>query len=308
MEWLVVLGCAAAVLLALCGVVFVRCFVRWPQPHERLELPRQGAYARCWDTLGELIDAMERVPYEEVCIRSYDGVDLYARYYHQQDGAPLQIQMHGYRGSYQDFCGGFQLARALGHNILLVHQRAHGKSGGRVITFGIRERRDCLSWAQHMADKYPGIPIILCGVSMGAATVLMATALALPAAVRGVVADCPYTSPAAIIRKVSVENLHLPAWLAMPLVRVSAWLYGGFRLADASACEALAQATLPMLLIHGEADGFVPCAMSRELKQISAAPTTLLTVPGADHGISYMVDTPAYTRAVTAFVQEILKG
>ncbi len=305
MTWLVVLGCAA-VLLAVLLAVFVRCFVRWPQPHERLELPRQGAYARCWDLLGELIDEMERVPYEDVHLVADDGTPLYARYYHTADGAPIQIQMHGYRGSYQDFCGGFQLARELGHNILLVHQRAHGKSGGRVITFGIRERVDCRLWADYMAEKYPDVPILLCGVSMGAATVLMATELDLPNTVRGVIADCPYTEPAAIIRKVCRENLHLPPMLTMPLVRLSAVVYGGFRLSDASATRALAQTALPVLLIHGEEDGFVPCEMSRELAAACVSPVTLLTVPGADHGISYMVDTPAYTRAVKTFIEQAL--
>ncbi len=306
MWWLVIPGCMAALVLAVGCAVFVRCFVRWPRPHERLELPRVGGYARCWDTLVELIEGMESVPYDEMRIRADDGVELYARYYHVRDGAPIQIQMHGYRGSHQDFCGGFKLARELGHNVLLVHQRAHGNSDGRAITFGIRERLDCRAWATFMADKYPASPLILCGVSMGATTVLMASALSLPPQVCGVIADCPYTSPAAIIRKVSCENLHLPAWVAMPLVRFGAAVYGGFRLSDASALDAVMQTALPILLIHGEADGFVPCRMSRELAQAGGDKVTLLTVPGADHGISYMVDAPAYTHAVKAFVEKIL--
>ncbi len=304
MEWIIVLGCVLVVLLAIGYAIFVRCFVRWPQPHEQLELPHTGAYERCWDTLVELIDAMEKVPYQEVCIRAHDGVELRARYYHFQDGAPVQIQMHGYRGSYRDFCGGFALARAMGYNILLVHQRAHGKSGGRVITFGIRERLDCVAWARYVAQKAPDVPIILCGVSMGATTVLMASALDLPPTVKGVIADCPYTTPEAIIRKVCQVDLRLPAALAMPLVRLSALLYGGFRLSDASACEALAATSLPVLLIHGEEDGFVPCRMSRELAACGKD-VTLLIVPEADHGISYMVDSSAYTEAVKEFTERI---
>ncbi len=307
MIWLVVIGCVAALVMAVSFMVFVRCFVRWPRPHERLELPRTGSYARCWDMLIELIDGMESVPYDEMRIRAADGTALYARYYHLRDGAPIEIQMHGYRGSYQDFCGGFKLARELGHNILLVHQRAHGLSEGRVITFGIRERQDCRAWARFMAEKYPQSPLILCGVSMGATTVLMASALSLPPQVKGVLADCPFTTPAAIIEKVCVENLHLPAWAAMPFVRLGAVLYGGFHLSAASALTAVKETHLPILLIHGEADGFVPCRMSREIKAAGGDKVTLLTVPAADHGISYMVDTPAYVRAVTAFTEQICK-
>ncbi len=306
MDWVLIIGGVAMVLLAVLLAVFVRCFVRWPKPYERLELPCKGAYARCWEMIGDLLAELEGAPYEEMRIRSEDGIELAARYYHVQDGAPIEIQLHGYRSSYQDFCGGFRLAREMGHNVLLVHQRAHGESGGRVITFGIRERRDCRLWARYMAEKYPGTPIFLCGVSMGAATVLMATELDLPSAVRGVIADCPYSSPEAIIRKVSGEDLHLPPALTMPLVRLSAMVFGGFRLSEASACEALSKATLPVLLIHGEDDGFVPCAMSRELETACASSVTLLTVPGADHGISYMIDTPGYGRAVREFVERAL--
>jgi fermentation-respiration switch protein FrsA (DUF1100 family) len=234
-------------------------------------------------------------------------VELYGRYYHFADGAPVQIMMHGYRGSYQDLCGALKLAKELGHNALIVHQRAHGRSGGRVITFGIRERYDCVDWAHFVAQKHPHVPILLYGISMGAATVLMASELALPPQVAGVIADCPYSTPAAIIRKVSAQNLRLPSVLTMPLVRLGTAVYGGFRLSEASPLTAVVATDLPILLIHGEVDAFVPCNMSRELAAACASRVTLATLPAADHGIAYMCDMPAYTRAVRGFVDKVIK-
>ncbi len=300
------LGCATALLLAVCGWIFVRCFVRWPMPHERVEYPRGGVYSRCWERLVELVEAMEREAYAEARILARDGVPLHGRYYEFCAGAPTHILLHGYRGSYQDMCGCFKIAKELGHNVLLVSQRAHGKSGGRVITFGVRERQDCVDWARFIAEKSPAAPIVLWGISMGAATVLMASALDLPREVAGVIADCPYTSPAAIIRTVCRRSLGVSPRLAMPLVRLSAVLYGGFRLGDGDALAAVARARVPMLFIHGTIDALVPCDMSRALAAACTPRATLVTIPAADHGIAYMTDPAAYTCAVKVYLRSIL--
>ena len=167
-----------------------------------------------------LIRQMDEIPYEAVTISAQDGTKLAVRYYHVRDGAPLQIQLHGYRGTaLRDFCGGNKLARESGQNTLVVDQRAHGKSGGTTITFGIRERLDCLCWVEYASQRFGSdIPVFLSGVSMGAATVLMASELELPANVVGIIADCPYSSPEAIIRKVCQQDMHLPPVLVMPSV------------------------------------------------------------------------------------------
>ncbi len=304
---LTVLGGFFVLLTAVCCWIFVRCFVRWPMPHERVEYPRGGVYSRCWERLVELVDAMESEEYDEARILARDGVPLYARYYEFCAGAPTHILVHGYRGSYQDMCGCFKLAKELGHNVLLISQRAHGRSGGRVITFGVREQLDCVDWARFIAGKSPDAPIVLWGISMGAASVLMATAAGLPPQVAGIIADCPYTSAAAIIRAVCRRNLGVSPTLAMPFVQLSAALFGGFRLSDGDALAAVRRARVPILLIHGGIDALVPCAMSRELAAACASRATLVTIPTADHGIAYMTDPPAYTCAVKVFLKSILK-
>lgn len=283
-------------------------------PRKRREdpyrLPRGEQYERDRERMLALIREMDDIPYEPVTLSAPDGTRLFARYYEVREGAPLQIQFHGYRGTaLRDFCGGNKLARESGQNTLVVDQRAHGQSGSTAITFGIRERQDCLCWAQYARERFgPETPIILCGVSMGAATVLMASDLALPANVAGIIADCPYSSPEAIIRKVCREDMHLPPSLVMPFVRLAARLFGRFDLRQASAVQAVRRTRLPILLLHGEEDHFVPCDMSRELYAACAGPKTLVTFPGAGHGLSYLTDTEAYSRSVARFVDECLQG
>ena len=252
-----------------------------------------------------LIREMDELPFEPVTIRSRDGLQLFGRYYHVAEGAPLQIQMHGYRGhALRDFCGGNKLAREAGLNTLVVDQRAHGKSEGHTISFGINERWDCLQWAEYAAQRWPGVPISLAGISMGAATVLMASDLPLPEEVKGIIADCGYSSPRAIIKHVC-WSLPKPFRIFYPFTSLSAELFGHFDPDAGSALGAVSNTTLPILLIHGEADGFVPCEMSREIAAACASKARLETFPGADHGVSYLSDPERYGRIVKEFLESI---
>ena len=108
-------------------------------------------------------------PCEFVTIKSHDGLTLSARYYHVAEDAPLAICFHGYKShALTDFSGGCELSFTLGHNILLVDQRAHGKSQGKTITYGILERKDLLRWVHYATDRFgTDIPILLYGISMG---------------------------------------------------------------------------------------------------------------------------------------------
>ena len=273
------------------------------------DIPTSAQYQPKREHMRRLIEDFAAVPFEVVEITSRDGLPLRARYYHSADSAPLEIQFHGYRGSaIRDFCGGAPLGLSLGHNVLLVDQRAHGASGGSTISFGIKERYDVLDWVAYARKRFGAdVPIGLYGVSMGAATVLMAAGLELPDNVRGVVADCPYSSPEAIIRKVAREDMHLPAALAMPFIRLSARLFGRYSIREASAVEAVRKAKIPILVIHGEDDRFVPCAMSREIHAANPDLVTLETFPEAGHGLSYIVDPKRYKHLVVGFEKEILR-
>ena len=134
----------------------------------------------------------------------------------------------------------------------------------------------------------------------------MASELELPGSVAGIIADCPYSSPEAIIRKVCQEDMHLPSALLMPFVRLGARLFGHFMLREASAVEAVQHTHIPVLLIHGEDDRFVPCDMSREIFDACAGYKICKTFPGAGHGLSYMVDTNGYEQAVAQFTEYCL--
>lgn len=275
--------------------------------HSTPDEPMVGEqYEAVEDNIHRIAHIMEKYTFEPVTIRSFDGTLLYGRYYHMNDGAPLEILFHGYRShAYRDCAGGHSLSRKMGFNTLVVDQRAHGSSDGRTICFGIKERKDCLCWIIYACSRFGmDMPIILSGLSMGAATVLMASELELPENVACIMADSPYSAPGAIIEKVCAD-MHYPPVLCRPFLHLGALLYGGFRLNECTAKEAVTRAKIPILLIHGEADHFVPCDMSREIAASCASRVDIQTFPDAGHGLSYITDPLRYERAVYDFLRSI---
>lgn len=242
---------------------------------------------------------------EPVTIFSDDGRKLFGRYYHVQDGAPLDICFHGYKSRpFTDFAGGSELSFEMGHNLLLVDQRAHGRSEGRTISFGIRERWDVLSWIDYANHRFgTDTSIFLYGVSMGAATVLMAAGLDLPTNVKAIVADCPYSRPVDIILHVGKSN-PLPQWLIRIFAVLGSKIYGGFDLLECDAAKSVANAKIPILIIHGEDDTFVPAEMSRRAADANPALIQYETFPNAGHALSYLSDVPRYKQIVRNFIDK----
>ncbi len=235
-------------------------------------------------------------------IKSFDGLTLKAKYYEYKKGAPIELMMHGYKGrDNRDLCGGVQRCAQLGRSAFIVDQRACGHSEGKVITFGINEMRDCLSWVDFMVEHFgKDVKIILTGISMGASTVLMAAGEKLPQNVVGVLADSGFTSAKEIIKKV-IGDMGLPPSLMYPFVKMGARVYGKFNPEENSALKAVEKIKLPVIFFHGEADDFVPCSMSKENYAACNSAKKLVTVPGAGHGLGYPVNEQRYLTVMSEF-------
>ena len=307
MFFLVLICLMLAILLG--GGFYAYRVAFWSPKKGREELPvhKGKQYEPHLDEIARLLQTILDRPCELVTITAYDGLTLAGRYYHVADGAPLDIAFHGYRSAgLTDFCGGAEISRELGHNLLLVDQRAHGKSQGQTITFGIKERYDALGWVDYALERFgPDTKILLYGISMGASTVLMASGLPLPENVRGIVADCPYSSPMKIILTVG-RRMRIPTAAAAVFSWAGAKVYGGFDLREADPVRAVKQARVPILLIHGESDGFVPCDMSAEIQRANPQMVYRCTFPGADHGISFLTDPDRYRQIVKEFSDKVL--
>lgn len=275
---------------------------RTPEDINRVQYPEGDIYEPFIEYMEHWIGETNKLPHEEMHITSFDGLNLYGKYYEFAPGAPIELMFHGYRGSAQrDLASGVHRCFKLGRSALLVDQRCAGKSDGNVITFGVNEHRDCLKWIDFMIEHFgPDVKIILTGISMGASTVLMAAGTKLPENVIGVLADCGYNSARDIIKEV-IRQMKLPVNLSYPFVKLGAKIYGHFDLEETSPEEAVTRSTVPIIFIHGEDDDFVPCEMSRINYEACISRKMLVTIPGAGHGLSYPVDPDKYLNALKEF-------
>lgn len=268
----------------------------------KYSLPFGTAYEPFKEEMVSLMKQTENIPFKECVTKSFDGLTLYGKYYEYKKGAPIELMHHGYRGYCdRDLCGGVLRCFELKRNCLIIDLRASGKSDGKVISFGINESKDTLTWVDYIINNInKDAEIILTGISMGASTVLMAGGENLPKNVTHIVADCGYTSAKDIIKKV-IKQIHLPPNLVYPIIKLSAKMYGGFNLEENSPIKAIKNCKIPIIFFHGENDGFVPYEMSLENYNAYKNKKAILTVKGADHGLSYLVDKQGYLKTIREF-------
>ena len=304
--WILV-GVAAVGLLML--LISYLCYLkvfyappRKPAAVDAIDLPEGEIYKRFYPDMERWTREVRAMNYEEMSVISFDGLTLRGKYYEYAPGAPIELMFHGYRGNAErDLSGGIQRCFALGRSALVVDQRCSGKSEGSVISFGINEHRDCLTWLELMQARFgPETKIILTGISMGAATVMSVADQPLPDNVLGILADCGYTSAKEIIQTI-IRRMGLPVGPSYFFVKLGARIFGHFDLEETSPVEALKNATVPVIFFHGEDDDFVPCSMSKRCYDACSTRKMLVTVPGAGHGLSYPVAPKRYLQALRDF-------
>lgn len=238
---------------------------------------------------------------ERVVIHA-NGVELSARIYRPKNPVGRILLFHGYRSVPEvDFATAMRFYYSLNYELVLVDQRAHGKSAGSWIGFGVLERYDCLSWTRYMNHEHGVLPTFYAGISMGSTTVLMALGCELPSNVKGVIADCGFTSPKEILTR-GLQRKKLPAKLLLHPLSLFFKIFAGYFPGEYSTVEALRSTQIPVLFIHGTKDHLVPVEMTEENYRACRSEKELLLVEGAGHGTSVFVQRTEVEGKIRAFL------
>lgn len=311
----ILLGCAAFLIFAVLLTSYI-CFrmtfysnrKKEQRPEDEIRIPDGEIYEPYREQIVEWIKGIRALPHTDIEIRSFDGLTLRGKFFEHKPGALIELMFHGYRGnSERDLCGGVYRCFSLGRSALLVDHRGSGNSDGNVISFGINESKDLETWVDYIIQNIdPNAKIILTGVSMGAATVMIAASKEFPSNVVGVLADCGYTSAKEIIKKV-MREMKLPADLLYPFVKLGARLYGKFDLDEASPIESMKKARLPVIFFHGDDDKFVPHDMSVQNYNACITQKKLVTIHGAGHGLCFPQEQEDYCDALKEFFDPIFQ-
>ena len=309
MDILIITLAIIAVLIILILITSYICFYmafynaeRNKEDKEAYSIPEGKIYEPHREQMIAWQEQIDDMPHDDVEVISFDGLRLRGKYYELDKNAPIELMMHGYRGnSRRDLCGGVNRAFEVGHNVLLVDQRASGNSEGNVISFGINESKDALTWIDYLQERFgEDSKIILTGVSMGASTVMMCIERGLPKCVKGILADCGYSSTKDIIKKV-IKEMHLPANILYPFVKLGAKIFGKFNLEEIVPVEAVKKSPVPILFAHGDIDDFVPYYMSVDCYNACTSKKILVTIKGAGHGLCYPSSPEEYVKKISEF-------
>ena len=248
---------------------------------------------------------------QEVSVTSFDGLTLRAHLLVNPDADKTLIAFHGYRSNaYYDFGALVRFYYEEGCNVLLAEQRGHRFSDGEVVDMGILARRDVVTWTDFMNEYIPQHtdqqihPVFLTGISMGAATILMAHELDLPDNVAGMIADCGYSNTYEEVRYFGSAYGVVFSKQKMPLIDLQCRKRAGFSLKDANPQDALKHAVIPTLFIHGTNDTLMPVQNSYDNYEACAAEKKLVLIEEAEHAQSYFTDTERYEKEVRAFLNQ----
>lgn len=297
-EWLLIVAAAAVAYLTPSYLIYRKLIRRDRSTGDGLVDQSQPFFAPAWEWY-------KSVPKETVSIRAYDGTALSAVYIPSVDekSTCTAVLCHGYRGANADMAVIARMYSRLGFRILMPDARGHGLSKGKFTSFGHYERYDLKRWIQFLLHTYGATDsLLLHGVSLGAATVILASANGLPANVKLLVADSPFNRSSSVIAR-SLK----PKFLAFFLPGVSLLTYNlhRFHLGQADVLEAARSSKVPLFLFHGEADEV--CPFPGAMKLFAAHGTEdkkIYPVPRAKHAEGYILDRDGVEHAIAAFLQD----
>jgi len=249
-------------------------------------------------------------PKDEVWITSEDGLRLHGTFFTNSFSKKAVICFHGYTSEgLNDYSTLAKFYLEQGFHLLIVDERAHGKSEGTYIGFGCLDRQDAKLWIDYTVERLgEDCQILLHGDSMGAATVLMATGMKLPKQVKAAVSDCAFTSAWDVFCAVLKNMYHLPPFPIMQIANQMVKKRAGYALDECNAKDEVKKAEIPILFIHGDSDTFVPCAMVHELYEACASRKKLLIVEGAGHVEACYKEPEKYEEAIRSFIFPVLEG
>lgn len=244
------------------------------------------------------------LPFESADIISFDGLRLHADFLRGEPGTKVtMIFCHGYKSEAAfDFAAMYDFYRSLGYNLVYLNMRAHGKSGGKYIGFGVLDRFDVQSWAKKVAELFPDTSIFLHGMSMGAASILQSADLELDPAVCGIIADCGFSSTNEVFRNLVGGLYHLPATPFVDIFEAVNRMTAGYGFTDADSVRSMEKSRLPLAYICGDCDRYVPLDMAMRIYNACVQDKVLLIAEGAGHAASFMTENEKYRNLITEFI------
>lgn len=302
--FLIVFGAVAGMFLFWGAIGFVACFVSL----------RKNSFA------GKIINREFR--------KNYQIYKIDPKWWDQQEKEELQIEaekvilkgvlirnssnkialcVHGIFGVHEDLAPQAKIFFQNGFNVFAPDLRAHGKSTGKFIGMGFFEKSDILLWINKLIQIFgKDCSIVLCGISMGASSVLLCAKEQLPKNVKAIVSDSAYSNAYGEMEYLIEKKGHVPSFLILPPMNFFFKIFGKFDLKKVSPLNAVEKANVPILFFHGESDAFVPASNSKEMFEKSdKEKCKIFLTPNAKHIQSFAINEKGYAKMLLDFVNRL---
>jgi pimeloyl-ACP methyl ester carboxylesterase len=247
---------------------------------------------------------------EDFEVRAPDGVTLKGwKVPAPQPNGDWILVLHGVSDNRTGNLGHAEFLLRNGYNVVMMDSRAHGESGGAMVTYGWLERHDTVAVIDALMATEEIRHLGVLGVSMGAANALQSAAI--DPRIEAVVAEGPFAN----LREVSYDyaGLDVSPLLGKTLFRPAsivamreAGLAGNFSPDAVSPEKAVANRPFPVLIICGTSDHRIPCRHAERVYDAAIGPKELWEVKNAGHAAALGRDPAGYEARVTAFFRRYL--
>lgn len=297
---LIALIIVGGVLVLLIGTYFLVSYalvryLSYPKKHET-----QWTH-QCDVDKGLIPEDMSYLKREKLQIKARDGVIIECDLSLKDNHRGIVVLAHGYTWTREGCLKYAQFLYKHGFSIFLFDERGHGYSKFKYPTMGYLEGKDICDIVDYLRDRFgKDVVIGLHGESMGAASVMMS--LGYGADVQFAIEDCGYSSLKELI-KYKLKGMHLPLFLLWGCNLIMKRMVK-YRLEDVNPSKNASISDIPLLIVHGEDDDFVPFAQSKVVYEENKEHAEIYTVKGAEHAKSYETDPIKYEETVMAFINK----
>lgn len=244
------------------------------------------------------------LPCEEMTLKTAEGIPLSC--WLIPSSRPPRGTIIYLHGVGESKIAALPMARLLhdhGFHVFLYDSRRHGESGGIFCTYGFYEKHDASMIITALCarrDLAVG-RIGLFGASMGAAVALQAAAL--DNRISAVVAESSFATLRSVFDEYQRRMVKLPWHYLRNIVIKRSELMAHFRANAVSPLEAVRAFSIPLFLVHGEADATVPPSNAEQIFAAANPPKELWLIPGARHDNMWDVGGEEYRRRIVEFFE-----
>lgn len=239
------------------------------------------------------------IVFQTVMFSSRSGATIHGWFIPGEPGRGAVVLMHGVHADRRTMLARARFLSRAGFAVLLFDFQAHGESLGRQITFGFLESRDAQAAVEFIRQKLPGERIGVIGVSLGAASALLAEP---PLPVDALVLESSFPTIYQATDDRMVDRFGWVGHLGTPLLTCQLKSRLGISPEDLQPIEHARNISVPKFFIAGSTDPLTTARESEDLFNAAAAPKEFWLVPGAGHVDMHGFAGAEYERRVLVFL------